>query len=211
MTVYSTTLSSSTSAIIKKCLVAHSPYLVNFHTIVTCKDLNRGILLRYVSSKSLENIQLTPSEKYTVIGLLLTALSDLEERGYYPQDLKLSNILFSDDKWVLHIVDLGSGVTEGMDQVKSLRSILQDKMNWQDMCYTFGKTVSDLYSFDDFKESPNESSGELSVESIPDLIQKMILGCCGNEMDTEKRVKDVRSEYSDLLENAASQEWKRRL
>jgi len=183
-----------------------SPYLATFHAIVTHKDLNRGILLRYVSSKSLDSAQLTPSEKYTVVGLLLTALSDLEAHGYYPQDLKLSNILLSDDKRVLHVVDLGAGVTEGMYRVDSVRRILLDKMNSRDMCYTFGKTVWDLFSLDDSDESPGESPDDLSVENLPDLIQKMVLECCGNEMDPEKRVEDVHREYSELLENAASRE-----
>jgi hypothetical protein len=83
---------------------------------------------------------------------------------------------------------------------------LQNKMKSRDMCYIFGKTVLDLFSCDDSDKGPDESSDELLVDYLPDLIQKMILECCGNEMDAEKRVEDVRRDYSDLLENAAS--WK---
>jgi serine/threonine protein kinase len=189
---------------------AGSPSLPKFHSIITHNGVNRGILIEYLSSKSLDNAQLTLSEKYAVIGLLLNALTDLEARGYYPQDLKLSNILLSNDKRVLHIIDLGSGITRGMHRVSSWRRISQGKMNSQDMCYTFGRTVSHLYAHEGSDESSDESShegsDELSVESLPELIQGIVIECCGNEMDQTVQVGDVCRKYSVLLEKAASQE-----
>ena len=77
----------------------------------------------------------------------MDALTDLEARGYYPQDLKLSNLLLDSKKRELHVIDLGSGLTTGKYRPESERSILGfgGKMEPRDMLYMFGKTVWDLY------------------------------------------------------------------
>lgn len=175
-----------------------SPYLMKLHYIVTYKDVNRGLLFEYSSSKSLAHIRLTPSEVYSIIVLLLDALCDLEARGYYPQDLKLANILLSDDKRILKIVDLGSGLTEGMYRPGSERSILRGKMTGRDMCYTFGKTVSQLFY--------DENDDVIPVESLPPLIRRMVAECCGNDLDPDIRVEDFNRKYSALLIEAGSKE-----
>lgn len=169
-----------------------SPYLLKLHYIVTYKDVNRGLLIEYASSKSLAHVRLTPSEIYSIIVLLLDALCDLEARGYYPQDLKLPNILVSDDKRLLHIVDLGSGLTEGMYRLESERSVLRGKMTGRDMCYTFGKTVSHLY-YDENDDVP-------PVETLPSLIRRIVVECCGNDLEPDIRMEDVRRKYCAVLE-----------
>lgn len=175
---------------------AGSPYLVKLRYIVTYRDVNRGLLFEYVSSESLADVQLTLSESYSVIVLLLSALCDLEARGYYPQDLKLPNILLSNDKKTLQIVDLGSGLTDGMYRPESERNILRGKMTGRDMCYTFGKTVSHLYH--------DENDDVLPIESLPPLIQKIVVECCGNDLEPSIRVEDVWRKYGSLLANAES-------
>jgi serine/threonine protein kinase len=167
-----------------------SPYLMKLHYIVTYKDVNRGLLFEYASSKSLAHIRLTPSEVYSIIMLLLNTLCDLEACGYYPQDLKLPNILVSDDKRLLHIVDLGSGLTEGMYRLESERSILRGKMTGRDMCYTFGKMVSQLYY---------ENDDVPPVETLPPLIRTIVMECCGNDLEPDIRVEDVHRKYCPLL------------
>jgi len=89
------------------------------------------------------------------------------ECGYDPQDLTLPNVLWV-DKQVLHIIDLGAGVTEGMYQVESARFILQGKMNeWYILLHAWNNGVG------------YENVGDLPLESVPPLIQKaMRIECC---------------------------------
>ena len=98
---------------------AGSPHIPKLYYIVTHKNADRGILMEWLPTESLNNVRLTPSNKCAASACLLDALSDLETREYYPQDLKLPNILFSRDRRTVHIVDLGNGVTEGMYRVES--------------------------------------------------------------------------------------------
>ena len=138
-------------------------------------------------------------EKYTVVNLILDALNDLESRGYYPQDLKLPNILLSADKRSLYVIDLGAGLTEGMYRAESERAILQGKMQSKDMLYTFGRTVWDLYD--------GNYPDELIVPvrgTLPPLIERLITECCGIGLKQELRVVDVREIYRPLLEEAAT-------
>jgi len=83
---------------------AGSPYIPNVCYVVTHKDINRGMLIEYIPSESLSNVRLTRWGKYTASAYTLDALSDLEMHKYYPQDLKLPNILFSHDRRMVKVL-----------------------------------------------------------------------------------------------------------
>lgn len=177
-----------------------SPYLARLHYVVTHKGVNRGLLIEYLYSQSLNDIQLSSSEKYIIIGLILDALTDLEARGYYPQDLKLSNLLLDSKNRTLHVIDLGSGLTMGMYRPESERKIMGvgGKMESRDMLYTFGRTVWDLYD----EEYPEELRVPLEG-SLPPLIERMVTECCEDEVDPALRIVDIRDKYQLLLQEAA--------
>ena len=119
---------------------AGSPYIPNVCYVVTHKDINRGMLIEYIPSESLSNVRLTRWGKYAASAYTLDALSDLEMHKYYPQDLKLPNILFSHDTRMVHIVDLGNGVIEGMYRIGSERRLPHGNTKSRDICSAFGKT-----------------------------------------------------------------------
>jgi len=178
---------------------AGSQYIPNLCYIVTHKDVNRGMLIEYLPSESLHNVLLAPSEKYAASAYLLDALSDLETREYYPQDLKLPNILFSRDRRMVHIVDLGTGVTEGMYREGSEWRLLHGNANSRDICYAFGKTLLYLFS----EEDSDEESEEKAIESLPPLIRTIVVECCGDQLEQDIRVDYVRRKYgTGLLELA---------
>ena len=108
---------------------AGSPHISKLYYVVMHKDADRGILIEWLPTESLNNVRLTPSDKCAASACLLDALSDLETREYYPQDLKLPNILFSHDRRMVHIVDLGNGVTQSMYRVESEWRLLHGNAN----------------------------------------------------------------------------------
>jgi serine/threonine protein kinase len=156
------------------------------------------MLIEYLPSESLDNVPLTPSEKYAASAYILDALSDLESRGYYPQDLKLPNILLSHDSQMVHIVDLGNGITEGMFRVGSEWRLLQGNTDSRDVCYAFGKTL--LYLFSD------EDSDETAMENLPPLIHTIVFECCGDQLEPDIQVHDFRTKYSVSLMELASKD-----
>jgi len=172
-----------------------SSYVPALHYIVTHKAVNRGLLIEYLPSEPLHNMQLAPSEKYRIINLILDALTDLEARGYYPQDLKLPNLLLDSEKRKLHVVDLGSDLTRGMYRPESEATIIGGKIEPRDMLYAFGKTIWDLYD----TEYPIELRVPMKG-SLPPLIERIVVECCHEGVDPALRVVDIRDKYRQLLE-----------
>jgi hypothetical protein len=86
---------------------------------------------------------------------------DLEKHGYYPQDLKCSNLILDDGH--LWVIDLGSGLTLGMYRLEAEKNILFGNVEARDMLYTIGKTVWQLWD-DEFS---NRTQGTGRREATP--------------------------------------------
>ena len=62
---------------------------------VTSNGKNRGLLLEFIDGEILSEFSGTcnHSQLYSITGMILEAITDLEMRGYYPEDLKCANIV----------------------------------------------------------------------------------------------------------------------
>ena len=87
---------------------------------------NRGFLSA-VDGDDLSEAALTVHQKFDVTIKLLQGLVDLESRLYFPQDLKLENIMIRHIDSSLVIIDLGDGRTPGYFRDRSQSDRRQDR------------------------------------------------------------------------------------
>lgn len=182
-----------------------SPFVPKLYNVVTQHGENRGLLIEFISSPVLAEVQLTKSDKYLATKLILDALTDLEKRGYYPQDLKCCNLLIDSENQKLDIIDLGCGLTPGMYRPEAENDILMGKMKSKDMLYTLGRTVWELWD-DEYEYSTEQ---RVPIEgSLPPVIENIVKECCSEELDPTLRVVDVQEKYRLCLEEIAKESVK---
>lgn len=149
-----------------------SPFVPKLHYIVTHREENRGFLIEFIHSSALDEAQLTVPERYSATKSLLEAVTDLEKRGYYPVDLKCSNLLLDKNQKV-YVIDLGVGFTPGMYRPEAEEHIMRGGINGREMLYMLGRTLWQLWD--------DEFSPELRVPAegmLPQVIEKMVQDCC---------------------------------
>ena len=90
--------------------ISQSPFVPKLHYVVRHREENRGLLIEFIESSALDELELTVPEKYSTTKSILEAVTDLEKRGYYPLDLNSSNPL-SDENRRLYVIDLEVGLS----------------------------------------------------------------------------------------------------
>ena len=55
-----------------------------------------------------------------------------------------------------------------------------------------------LYLFSD-EDSDKEESDEKAIESLPSLIRRIIVECCGDQLEQDIKVDDIRRKYCPRL------------
>lgn len=155
------------------CGTSFVPRLCN---VVTSHGKNRGLLLEFIDGDNLSELSgiVDRSTLYSITATILEAITDLEMRGYYPQDLKCANVVMRHSDKSLFVVDLGDGFSEGMHLQESVQAFGKGSIVAKHMLYTLGRTIWELWiddvpPDDETKEAPN---------TLPPLIRTIINDCC---------------------------------
>lgn len=171
-------------------LSIHIPKLIS---VVTHQGENRGLLIQFIDAPTIDDVPLTIAEKYSMTRKILEAITDLEKHGYYPQDLKCSNLIL-DKHGHLWVIDLGAGLTPGMYRPENERKVLRCEMEAWDMLYNLGRTVWELWD--------GEFPRDLRVPTegmLPPVIGELVRECC-SEVDPKLQVVDIWGKYQNRLE-----------
>ena len=78
-----------------------------------------------------------------------------------------------------------------MYRVESEWRRLHGNANSRDIFYAFGKTLSYLFS----DEDTDDESDEKTIERLPLLIRTIVVECCGNQLERDIRVDNIRRKY----------------
>ena len=144
-----------------------------------------------------DEAKLTEADKYMTTQLILDMVADMESRGYYPQDLKCSNLLLDIKKRKLHLIDLGAGITRGMYRPEAESNILRGDITGRDMLYTLGRTLWELWDSESFLADLLHT---LPVDgSLPSIIERMIKECCSEQVSPTAHVTDFSKIYKILI------------
>jgi serine/threonine protein kinase len=155
----------------------------------------QGLLMSYIEGTDLGSMVrggnlLTEERLVDIMYRIIHRAASLEERQFYHEDLKCSNIVRRHVDGELFFVDFGGGLTDGMYREERRNTILRSGPNASDALYTLGRTVWELWTADSPSEGAdgaplgqvrNETARNIvrdceegNVESIVDLSKKFV-------------------------------------
>ena len=79
---------------------------------------------------------------------IIRLAADLERRKFYHEDLKCSNIMRRDADGELFFIDLGGGLTQGMNREERESVICDHGPDAIDALFTLGRTLWELWTAD---------------------------------------------------------------
>lgn len=141
-----------------------------------------GFLMTYIEGDNLYNLLKSgdvkgDAELVRITRRIIEIAAALEERNFYHQDLKLTNIVMRLSDRAIFFIDFGGGVTPGMFKPQREDVILSEGPEAEDALYTLGMTLWWLWNIDyegdpsrpDFSRTKNPAAG--------DIIKDCIEGC----------------------------------
>lgn len=173
-------------------LVSGSRFVPKLWSIVRQDHHNRGLLLEFIDGANLSELSTNSDgmQLRSITASILELVADLETRGYYPQDLKCSNLVSRQRDRSLFVVDLGSGFTHGMHMRDATR---RSPILAEHMLYTLGRTVWELW----LDDAPPDDEKEAAPARFPPLIRSLVDECCLRK--PFRSVAEVRDAYVDKL------------
>jgi len=157
-------------------LLKHSSWTAELGGIVERQGRKEAILIRYYSSGDLtRHFGADEKTKARWVKQLATALKELDNLGYIPQDLKCANLVL-DDSHNVRLIDLENfGGTDGWAHPDDLKGLIPAKgsVSERKRCYAvygFGKTVWELYV-------GGVPTNEEELKATPQWIQELVHGC----------------------------------
>ena len=157
-------------------LVKQSKWIAELGGIVERQGRKEAVLVRYYSAGDLtRHFGADEIMKRRWVKQLATALSELDELGYIPQDLKCANLVL-DDSHNVRLIDLENfGGTEGWAHPDDIKGFIPAKgsVSARKRCYAvygFGKTVWELYV-------GGVPTNEDDLKTTPQWVQELVQGC----------------------------------
>jgi serine/threonine protein kinase len=161
-----------------------------------------GFLMTYIEGDNLYNLLKSGDVKgepelLRITRRIVEIAAALEERDFYHQDLKLTNIVLRLSDRAIFFIDFGAGVTQGMFKPQREDMILSEGPEAEDALYTLGMTLWWLWNIDyqgdplrpDFSRTKNPvgrdiikdciEGCELSCDSIKALLTRHYTECGG--------------------------------
>jgi predicted Ser/Thr protein kinase len=158
--------------------VAGSQYVPEFLAMTRQDEYVRGFLLERIPGRNLVDAMdegLTDDDRHALTANIIRALLDLEQRGFYPQDLKCFNVMRKEGTNDVVLIDFGAGMTPGWCDPVTQFKVGMGEVTPRDELYLLGKTIHELWTND----VPN---GEVP-DTVPESIRTLIKRCCEDRTD----------------------------
>jgi serine/threonine protein kinase len=155
--------------------LAGAPGIPTLRAVVRRGGVIQGLLISYIEGIDLwslvKDIGLRDSELLDITYKIIRLAAGLEQRNFYHEDLKCSNIVRRQADGELFFVDLAGGLTSGMYREDRISHILFIGFDASDALFNLGRTLWEL------------CAGESPVQGAPldririDMIRHIIRNC----------------------------------
>jgi tRNA A-37 threonylcarbamoyl transferase component Bud32 len=152
------------------------------HAVVYKNAIPQGLLISYINGidlwSAIESNKLDGGESqlFDITYRIIHLAADLEERGFYHEDLKCSNIIYQDSDGQIFFVDFAGGLTKGMYREDRLTHLVFNGPEACDALFCLGRTLWELWAAD----WPAKEGAPLH-KIHNETIQNIIKDCeCGN-------------------------------
>lgn len=152
--------------------LAGAPGVPHLTAVVRKDGLIQGLLMSYIDGINLWSTVYDAGmrDEHLLLDItfkLIRLAADLEQRKFYHEDLKCTNVVRRHADGQLFFIDLGGGLTEGMYREERWSVIYSQGPDATDALFTLGRTIWELWTADSpWKGAPLDRVCNATVRDI---------------------------------------------
>ena len=146
--------------------------------VVQKAGLIQGLLISYIEGidlwSTVQNGDIPDEVLVDITCRIIRVAANLEQRGFYHEDLKCGNIVRREVDGEIYFIDFGGGWTDGMYREERLQQIWLKGPDALDALFTLGRTIWELWT----AERPSNKSNGAPLDRVKnETIRNLIVDC----------------------------------